>query len=171
MAIELPRVLKNMNSLSTAGATPDASTRFNCPNSPSRPRSTRAGGMDLPVEIDPRYGKPAELTIADHDPEVGSSSLFGSPRQRRDANHSSGVPSRRRARKETRHWSIPRGGWKEPMLAPSPVTKQLWRLGGGELLGVSTIDDEGADRDRRHQPVRKVGGVDQMAEIRAAIGL
>ena len=76
MAIELPRVLKNMNLFVDGRGYAGRIDEIQLPKLTLKTEEHRAGGMDLPVEIDLGMEKlEAELTIADHDPGVFK--LFG----------------------------------------------------------------------------------------------
>jgi P2 family phage contractile tail tube protein len=130
----------------------------------------RAGGMDLPVEIDLGMEKlETSLTISDYDAEVFK--LFGlldrqdTPVTVRGAIQRQGEPA------QAVGISL-RGGWKE-------IDSGTWKPGDKSTLKVSvalnyfrlTIAGEEVVEVDAKNLVRKVGGVDQMAEIRNAIGL
>ena len=66
MAIELPRVLKNMNLFVDGRGYAGRIDEIQLPKLTLKTEEHRAGGMDLPVEIDLGMEKlEAELTIAD----------------------------------------------------------------------------------------------------------
>lgn len=76
MAIELPRVLKNMNLFVDGRGYAGRIDEIQLPKLTLKTEEHRAGGMDLPVEIDLGMEKlEAQLTISDYDPAVFK--LFG----------------------------------------------------------------------------------------------
>lgn len=142
MAIELPRVLKNMNFFVNGRGYAGRVDEIQLPKLTLKTEEHRAGGMDIPVEIELGMEKlEAQLTISDYDPEVFK--LFG----------------------------LLRGGWKELESSnwkPGDkgtltvmVATRYYKLSidGQELVEIDAVN-----------LVRKVGGTDQMDAIRAAIG-
>ncbi|WP_425974064.1 phage major tail tube protein [Tepidimonas sp. HKU78] len=76
MAIELPRVLKNMNLFVDGRGYAGRVDEIQLPKLTLKTEEHRAGGMDLPVELDLGMEKlEAQLTISDFDPELFK--LFG----------------------------------------------------------------------------------------------
>ena len=76
MAIELPRVLKNMNLFVDGRGYAGRVDEIQLPKLTLKTEEHRAGGMDIPVEIELGMEKlEAQLTISDYDPEVFK--LFG----------------------------------------------------------------------------------------------
>ena len=170
MPIQLPRVLKNMNLFVDGRGYAGRIDEIQLPKLTLKTEEHRAGGMDVPVEIDLGMDKlEAELTISDYDPEVYK--LFGlldlKPVQItiRGAIQAQG--------EEAKPVVINlRGGWRE-------IDAGTWKPGDKSTLKVSvaasyyklTIDGQEVVEVDAINLVRKVGGVDQMNAIRAAIGL
>ena len=76
MAIELPHVLKNMNLFVDGRGYAGRVDEIQLPKLTLKTEEHRAGGMDIPVELELGMDKlEAELTISDLDPEVFK--LFG----------------------------------------------------------------------------------------------
>lgn len=170
MPIQLPRVLKNMNLFVDGRGYAGRIDEIQLPKLTLKTEEHRAGGMDVPVEIDLGMDKlEAELTISDYDPEVYK--LFGlldlKPVQItiRGAIQAQG--------EEAKPVVINlRGGWRE-------IDAGTWKPGDKSTLKVMltasyyklTIDGQEVVEVDAINLVRKVGGVDQMDAIRAAIGL
>ena len=170
MAIELPHVLKNMNLFVDGRGYAGRVDEIKLPKLTLKTEEHRAGGMDIPVEIELGMDKlEAELTISVFDPEVFK--LFGlldnaaTQITIRGAIQAQGVAAK------------PvivnlRGGWKE-------LDAGTWKPGDKSTLTLQvaahyyklTVADEELIEIDAVNLVRKVGGVDQMAEIRAAIGV
>lgn len=170
MAIELPRVLKNMNLFVDGRGYAGRIDEIQLPKLTLKTEEHRAGGMDLPVEIDLGMEKlEAELTIADHDPEVFK--LFGLLDNAATQITIRGAIQAQGAEAKPVVVNL-RGGWKE-------LDAGTWKPGDKSTLKVSvaasyyklTIDDEELIEVDAINLVRKVGGTDQMEAIRAAIGL
>jgi P2 family phage contractile tail tube protein len=170
MPIQLPRVLKNMNLFVDGRGYAGRIDEIQLPKLTLKTEEHRAGGMDVPVEIDLGMDKlEAELTISDYDPEVYK--LFGlldlKPVQItiRGAIQAQGEDAKPVVVNL-------RGGWRE-------IDAGTWKPGDKSTLKVSvaasyyklTIDGQEVVEVDAINLVRKVGGVDQMNAIRAAIGL
>ncbi|MFN4148516.1 MAG: phage major tail tube protein [Rhodocyclaceae bacterium] len=170
MPIQLPRVLKNMNLFVDGRGYAGRIDEIQLPKLTLKTEEHRAGGMDVPVEIDLGMDKlEAELTISDYDPEVYK--LFGlldlKPVQItiRGAIQAQGEDAKPVVVNL-------RGGWRE-------IDAGTWKPGDKSTLKVSvaasyyklTIDGQEVVEVDAINLVRKVGGVDQMGAIRAAIGL
>jgi hypothetical protein len=170
MPIQLPRVLKNMNLFVDGRGYAGRIDEIQLPKLTLKTEEHRAGGMDVPVEIDLGMDKlEAELTISDYDPEVYK--LFGlldlKPVQItiRGAIQAQGEDAKPVVVNL-------RGGWRE-------IDAGTWKPGDKSTLKVSvaasyyklTIDGQEVVEVDAINLVRKVGGVDQMAAIRTAIGL
>lgn len=170
MPIQLPRVLKNMNLFVDGRGYAGRIDEIQLPKLTLKTEEHRAGGMDVPVEIDLGMDKlEAELTISDYDPEVYK--LFGlldlKPVQItiRGAIQAQGEDAKPVVVNL-------RGGWRE-------IDAGTWKPGDKSTLKVSvaasyyklTIDGQEVVEVDAINLVRKVGGVDQMEAIRAAIGL
>lgn len=170
MPIQLPRVLKNMNLFVDGRGYAGRIDEIQLPKLTLKTEEHRAGGMDVPVEIDLGMDKlEAELTISDYDPEVYK--LFGlldlKPVQIT-------IRGAIQAQSEDPKPVVInlRGGWRE-------IDAGTWKPGDKSALKVSvaasyyklTIDGQEVVEVDAINLVRKVGGVDQMGAIRAAIGL
>lgn len=170
MPIQLPRVLKNMNLFVDGRGYAGRIDEIQLPKLTLKTEEHRAGGMDVPVEIDLGMDKlEAELTISDYDPEVYK--LFGlldlKPVQItiRGAIQAQGEDAKPVVINL-------RGGWRE-------IDAGTWKPGDKSTLKVMvaasyyklTIDGQEVVEVDAINLVRKVGGVDQMNAIRAAIGL
>ncbi|AFU62901.1 phage major tail tube protein [Acidithiobacillus caldus] len=170
MPIQLPRVLKNMNLFVDGRGYAGRIDEIQLPKLTLKTEEHRAGGMDVPVEIDLGMDKlEAELTISDYDPEVYK--LFGlldlKPVQItiRGAIQAQGEDAKPVVVNL-------RGGWRE-------IDAGTWKPGDKSTLKVSvaasyyklTIDGQEVVEVDAINLVRKVGGVDQINAIRAAIGL
>jgi len=170
MAIELPRVLKNMNLFVDGRGYAGRVDEIQLPKLTLKTEEHRAGGMDMPVEIELGMDKlEAQLTISDFEPEVFK--LFGlldfAPSQitLRGAIAAQGSE----AKPVIVHL---RGGCKE-------IEASNWKPGDKSTLTVMvaasyyklTIADEELIEIDAVNLVRRVGGNDQMDAIRAAIGI
>jgi len=170
MAIELPRVLKNMNLFVDGRGYAGRVDEIQLPKLTLKTEEHRAGGMDIPVEIELGMEKlEAQLTISDYDPEVFK--LFGlldfseSQITLRGAIQAQGSE----AKPVIVHL---RGGWKE-------LESSNWKPGDKSTLTVMvaaryyklSIDGQELVEIDAVNLVRKVGGTDQMDAIRAAIGV
>ena len=168
--IQYPRVLKNMNLFVDGRGYAGRIDEIELPKLTLKTEEHRAGGMDVPVEVDLGMEKlETSLTLSDYDPEVFR--LFGlldrqdTPVTIRGAIQRQGEPAQAVA------VSL-RGGWKE-------IDSGTWKPGDKSTLKVSvalnyfrlTIAGEEVVEVDAKNLVRKVGGIDQMAEIRNAIGL
>jgi P2 family phage contractile tail tube protein len=168
--IQYPRVLKNMNLFVDGRGYAGRVDEIELPKLTLKTEEHRAGGMDLPVEIDLGMEKlETGLTIADYDPDVFK--LFGlldsqdTPVTVRGAIQRQGEPA------QPVVISL-RGGWKE-------IDSGTWKPGDKSTLKVSaalnyfklTIAGEEVVEVDAKNLMRRVGGVDQMAEIRNAVGL
>lgn len=168
--IKLPRILKNMNLFVDGRGYAGRVDEIQLPKLTLKTEEHRAGGMDLPVEVDLGMEKlTAEITISDYDPEVFR--LFGlldtadtqiTVRGAVQAQGSEAVPVVVNLR----------GGWKEidpgtwKAADKSTLKVQLaanyykLSIGGEELVEIDAVN-----------LVRRVGEVDQMDAIRTAIGM
>ena len=168
--IQYPRVLKNMNLFVDGRGYAGRIDEIELPKLTLKTEEHRAGGMEVPVEVDLGMEKlETSLTLSDYDPEVFR--LFGlldrqdTPVTIRGAIQRQGEPAQAVA------VSL-RGGWKE-------IDSGTWKPGDKSTLKVSvalnyfrlTIAGEEVVEVDAKNLVRKVGGIDQMAEIRNAIGL
>jgi len=170
MAIELPRVLKNMNLFVDGRGYAGRIDEIELPKLTLKTEEHRAGGMDLPVEIDLGMDKlEAQLTISDYDPEVFK--LFGLLDNAATQITIRGAIQAQGS--EAKPVAIQlRGGWKE-------LDAGTWKPGDKSTLKVSvassyyklSIDNEELVEIDAINLVRRVGGVDQMQAIRAAIGI
>jgi P2 family phage contractile tail tube protein len=168
--IQYPRVLKNMNLFVDGRGYAGRVDEIEMPKLALKTEEHRAGGMDVPVEIDLGMEKlEANLTISDYDPDVFK--LFGLLDRQDTPVTIRGAIQRQGEDAQAVAVSL-RGGWKE-------IDSGTWKPGDKSTLKVSmavnyfklTIaGEEVAEVDAKNL-VRRVGGVDQMAEIRNAIGL
>lgn len=168
--IQYPRVLKNMNLFVDGRGYAGRIDEIELPKLTLKTEEHRAGGMDLPVEVDLGMEKlESTLTFADYDPDVFR--LFGLL-DRQD------TPVTVRGAVQ-RQGEVPQpvviamlGGWKE-------IDQGTWKMGGKSTLKVAVAvsyfkltiaGQEVLEVDARNL-VRKVGGTDQMAGIRDALGM
>jgi len=170
MPIQLPRVLKNMNLFVDGRGYAGRVDEIELPKLTLKTEEHRAGGMDLPVEIDLGMEKlEAKLTISDYDPELFK--LFGLLDL---AETQITLRGAIQAQGESAQPVVVnlRGGWKE-------IEASTWKPGDKSTLTVMltaryyklTIGDEELVEIDAINLVRKVGGNDQMSAIRSAIGL
>jgi len=168
--IQYPRVLKNMNLFVDGRGYAGRVDEIELPKLTLKTEEHRAGGMDAPVEIDLGMEKlEAGLTIADYDPDVFK--LFGLLDRQDTPVTVRGAIQRQGEAAQPVVISL-RGGWKE-------IDSGTWKTGDKSTLKVSAAlnyfrltiaGEEVVEVDARNL-VRKVGGIDQMVEIRNAIGL
>lgn len=170
MAIEFPRVLKNMNLFVDGRGYAGRIDEIELPKLSMKTEEHRAGGMDLPVELDLGMEKlEATLTLSDHDPEIFK--FYGL------VDHQSIQITIRGAIQAQGSAAKPvvinlRGGWKE-------IDPGSWKPGDKSVLKVAvaanyyklSIDGEPLIEIDAINLVRIVGGTDQMAAIRAALGV
>ena len=168
--IQYPRVLKNMNLFVDGRGYAGRVDEIELPKLTLKTEEHRAGGMDVPVEIDLGMEKlETSLTIADYDPDVFK--LFGLLDRQDTPVTVRGAIQRQGEAAQPVVVSL-RGGWKE-------IDSGTWKPGDKSTLKVSaalnyfklTIAGEEVVEVDAKNLVRKVGGVDQMSEIRKAIGL
>ncbi|MCA3199957.1 phage major tail tube protein [Cupriavidus sp.] len=168
--IQLPKVLKNMNLFVDGRGYAGRIDEIQLPKLTLKTEEHRAGGMDMPVEIDLGMDKlEAELTISDYDPEVYK--LFGLLDLKQVQITIRGAIQAQGEEAKPVVINL-RGGWRE-------IDAGTWKPGDKSVLKVSvaasyyklTIDGQDVVEVDAINLVRKVGGVDQMAAIRAAIGL
>ena len=170
MAIELPRVLKNMNLFVDGRGYAGRIDEIQLPKLTLKTEEHRAGGMDLAVEIDLGMEKlEAELTIADHDPEVFK--LFGLLDNAATQITIRGAIQAQGSEAKPVVVNL-RGGWKE-------LDAGTWKPGDKSTLKVSVAASD-APRPLAAEELsesdaikrgRQVGGTDQLEAIRAAIGV
>ena len=170
MAIQFPRILKNMNLFVDGRGYAGRVDEIELPKLAMQSEEHRAGGMDAPVEIELGMEKlEATVTLSDHDPELFK--LFGL------VNHQS-IPFTVRGSIQAQGSPAEpvvvqlRGGWKE--IDPGtwkPGDKNVLKfavganyyklsIGGQDLIEIDVIN-----------LVRVVGGKDQLADIRGHLGL
>ena len=168
--IQFPRVLKNMNLFVDGRGYAGRIDEIELPKLTIKSEEHRAGGMDLPVEIDLGMEKlEANLTLSDYDPALFK--LFGL------VDHQGVQITVRGAIQAQGSAAIPvvvnlRGGWKE-------LDAGTWKPGDKSALKVAvaasyyklSIDGEELVEVDAINLVRKVGGTDQMEAVRAAIGV
>lgn len=171
MAIQLPRVLKNLNLFLDGTGYAGRVDEVTLPKLTIKTEEHRAGGMDLPVALDMGMEK-LEITmvLSDFEPEVFASfgllDSEGKPITVRGAFQAQGSAdvlavaiSMRGGWKE-----LDAGKWKAGDKSTLTVTGALsyYKLeaGGTELVEIDAIN-----------MVRRIGGADQLAAVRDAIGL
>jgi P2 family phage contractile tail tube protein len=168
--IQYPRVLKNMNLFVDGRGYAGRVDEIEMPKLTLKTEEHRAGGMDVPVEIDLGMEKlEASLTLSDYDQEVFR--LFGLLDRQDTPVTIRGAIQRQGENAQAVAVSL-RGGWKE-------IDSGTWKPGDKSTLKISvavnyfklTIAGEEVVEVDAKNLVRRVGGVDQMAEIRNAIGL
>ncbi len=168
--IQYPRVLKNMNLFVDGRGYAGRVDEIELPKLTLKTEEHRAGGMDLPVEIDLGMEKlESTMTISDFDPEVFR--LFGlldrqdTPITVRGAIQRQGEPAQPVV-------IAMRGGWKE-------IDSGTWKPGDKSTLKVSAAlnyfrlsinAQEVVEIDAKNM-LRRIGGTDQLASIKNAIGI
>ncbi len=170
MSIQFPKVLKNMNLFVDGRGYAGRIDEIELPKLTLKTEEHRAGGMDLPVEIDLGMEKlEATLTLSDYDPELFK--LYGLV-----DNDSIAITVRGaiQAQGDTAKPVVigMRGGWKE-------LDSGSWKPGDKSTVKIAvianyyklSIDGEELIEVDAINLVRKVNGTDQMEAIRSAIGL
>lgn len=169
-SIQMPRVLKNMNLFVDGRGYAGRIDEMELPKLTLKTEEHRAGGMDLPVEVDLGMEKlEAAMTFSDYDPEIFRffGLLDGETTQ---------ITARGAIQRQGEE-AIPvvvnvRGGWKE-------IDPGTWKPGDKATLKASVAvlyyklaigGEELVEIDAQNL-VRTVGGKDQMASIRSAIGM
>lgn len=168
--IQYPRVLKNMNLFVDGRGYAGRIDEIELPKLTLKTEEHRAGGMDLPIEIDLGMEKlESNLTISDYDEEIFR--LFGLL-DRQDTPVTVRGATQRQGEDAQAVIIHMRGGWKE-------IDQGTWKPGDKSTLKVSVAvsyfklniaGQEVVEVDAKNL-VRKVGGVDQMAGIRDALGM
>jgi len=172
MAIQLPRQLKSMNLFIDGSGYAGRVDELTLPKLTIKAVDHRAGGMDMPVRLDMGMEKlDATLKLSDFEPELFKSfglldfidvpvTLRGAFQAQGSADVSSVVVNLR-------------GGWLE-------IDNGAWKV-AGEKTAVTikmaasyyklTMDDEVLVEIDAINMVRSIGGFDQLAAQRIAIGL
>ena len=170
MSIQFPKVLKNMNLFVDGRGYAGRIDEIELPKLTLKTEEHRAGGMDLPVEIDLGMEKlEATLTLSDYDPELFK--LYGL------VDNDSVAITVRGAIQAQGDTAKPvvinmRGGWRE-------LDSGSWKPGDKSTVKIAvianyyklSIDGEELIEVDAINLVRKVNGTDQMEAIRSAIGL
>ena len=168
--IQYPRILKNMNLFVDGRGYAGRVDEIELPKLSLKTEEHRAGGMDLPIEVELGMEKlESNLTISDYDPEVFK--LFGLL-DRQDTPVTVRGAIQRQGETAQAVVIALRGGWKE-------IDSGTWKPGDKSTLKVAvavnyfklTIAGQEIVEIDAINLVRKVGGVDQMADIRSAIGM
>lgn len=168
--IQYPRILKNMNLFVDGRGYAGRVDEIELPKLSLKTEEHRAGGMDLPIEVELGMEKlESNLTISDYDPEVFK--LFGLL-DRQDTPVTVRGAIQRQGETAQAVVIALRGGWKE-------IDSGTWKPGDKSTLKVAvavnyfklTIAGQEIVEIDAINLVRKVGGVDQMADIRNAIGM
>lgn len=168
--IQYPRVLKNMNLFVDGRGYAGRVDEIELPKLTLKTEEHRAGGMDLPVEIDLGMEKlESTMTISDFDPEVFR--LFGLL-DRQDTPITVRGAIQRQGEAAQPVVIAMRGGWKE-------IDSGTWKPGDKSTLKVAAAlnyfrlsinGQEVVEIDAKNM-LRRIGGTDQMASIRNAIGI
>lgn len=168
--IQYPRILKNMNLFVDGRGYAGRVDEIELPKLSLKTEEHRAGGMDLPIEVELGMEKlESNLTISDYDAEVFK--LFGLL-DRQDTPVTVRGAIQRQGEAAQAVVIALRGGWKE-------IDSGTWKPGDKSTLKVAvavnyfklTIAGQEIVEIDAINLVRKVGGVDQMADIRSAIGM
>ncbi len=170
MSIEMPRLLKNMNLFVDGRGYAGRVDEVENPKLSLKTEEHRAGGMDLPVEVELGMEKlEASLTFSDYDPELFK--LFGLLDDQ-DVQLTLRGAFQRQGEAAVGAVCQIRGGWKE-------IDPGSWKGGDKSVLKVQvalsyyklTMDGDNLVEVDAKNLVRKIGDKDQMESIRAAIGL
>ena len=168
--IEYPRILKNMNLFVDGRGYAGRVDEIELPKLTLKTEEHRAGGMDLPIEVDLGMEKlESNLTLSDFDPEVFR--LFGLLDKQDTPVTVRGAIQRQGESAQAVVVAL-RGGWRE-------IDSGTWKPGDKSTLKVAvavsyfklTIAGQEIVEIDAINLVRKVGGTDQMADIRNAIGM
>jgi P2 family phage contractile tail tube protein len=171
MALQLPRVLKNMNLLIDGSGYAGRVDEITLPVLTIKTEDHRAGGMDIPAELDMGMERlEASMIVSDFSPEIFRS--FG-------LLDSGGVPITVRGATQRQGdatvtpvtvnmiggWrSLDAGAWtagaKNPLTINAALTYYKLTVDGEELVEIDAIN-----------MIRIINGVDQLAGQRQAIGL
>ena len=165
----IPRVLKNFNLFVDGRGYAGRVDEVNLPKLVLKTEEHRAGGMDAPIELELGMNKlECDLTISEYDPEILK--VFGLSNEAQVGLSMRGALDGEAGVTPvvvtlTGAWrDLDFGNWKAGERAPLKVSVALryYRLtiGGEDLIEVDV-----------ENMVRKIGGVDQLAEMRGAIGL
>ncbi|MBP2227540.1 P2 family phage contractile tail tube protein [Azospirillum agricola] len=171
MAIQLPRVLKNLNLFIDGSGYAGRVESVVLPKLSLKTEEYRAGGMDLPVEVDVGMAKlEASLVLSDFDPALFASfgllDLVGIPVTIRGAFQAQGNAE------VTSVVVNLRGGWRE-------MDVGTWKAGEKSTLTLAvaahyyklTVNGEELVEIDAINMVRSIGGVDLLAAQRVAVGL
>lgn len=170
MAIQFPKVMKNMNLFIDGRGYAGRVDEIELPKLTIKTEEHRAGGMDLPIEIDLGMEKlESTLTLSDLDAEIFK--VFGLV-------DNQSIPFTIRGAIQAQGEAAQsviinlRGGWKE-------LDSGSWKPGDKSTIKAQvvanyyklTINSVEVIEIDAINLIRKVNGKDQMASIRTAIGL
>lgn len=171
MAIQFPRVLKNLNLFVDGQGYAGRIDEITLPKLTIQTEEHRGGGMDLPVELD--MGMAAltgQATVSDIDPALFASfgllSSEGQPITVRGGTQAQGNPAVTPVTVNMRgSWKeIDFGGWKPGAKAPLTLAYTLTyyklTIDGTELIEIDAIN-----------MIRKINGTDQLEAMRTALGM
>jgi uncharacterized protein len=171
MAIEYPRVLKNMNLFIDGRGYAGRVDEVTLPVLTLKTEEHRAGGMDVPVELDMGMElMETTLVLSDFDADVfrsfGLLDSAGLPVTVRGATQRQGSAAVQAVQANMR------GGWKS-------IDAGTWTAGEKNTLTLAcslsyfrlTIDGQELVEVDAVNMVRRINGTDQLAAQRAAIGL
>ncbi|MCX8017175.1 MAG: phage major tail tube protein [Rhodocyclaceae bacterium] len=169
--IDLPKVLKNMNLFVDGRGYAGRVDEIQLPKLALKTEEHRAGGMDAPIEIELGMEKlEAELTVSDYDAELFR--LFGLLESRsvpltlRGAVQAQGQPQAQPVVVQLQGGirSLEPSAWKpgDKSTIKASVAAHYYKLSinGADLIEIDLLN-----------LVRRVGGVDQLASVRQAIGV
>ncbi len=171
MAVQFPRVLKNLNLFIDGRGYAGRVDEVTLPKLTVKTEEHRAGGMDLPVELDMGMEKlELSLVLSDFDPKVfrsfGLLNIVGLPVTIRGAFQAQGSAAVQAVTVNLR------GGWKE-------IDAGAWKAGDKSTLKLQstasyyklTVDGTDIVEIDAINMLRVIDGVDQLALQRLAIGL
>lgn len=170
MAIQFPKVMKNLNLFIDGRGYAGRIDEIELPKLAIKTEEHRAGGMDLPIELDLGMEKlEANMTLSDFDSEVFK--LFGLVGNQsiaytiRGAIQAQGEPSQAVIINLRGGWKeLDAGTWKpgDKSSVKATVTANYYKL---SIDGTAVVEIDAINL------VRTINGVDQMAKIRSDIGL
>lgn len=171
MAIQFPRILKNMNLFVDGRGHAGHVDEVTLPKLTIKTEDHRAGGMDIPVELDMGMERlETTLILSDTNPDIfrsfGLLDSEGIPLTVRGATQRQGSATVQAVTVNLR------GGWREiDMGAWKPGDRNTMTIAAALSYYKLTVDDEELVEIDAINMIRKINGVDQLAAQREAIGL
>lgn len=165
----LPRLVKNFAVFIDGRAYNGRADEVELPKLTIKTEEHRAGGMDAPVEVDMGMEKlECKVTLSDYDPEVAKLiGLYNAGTQivLRGAIQRQGEPAQPvEIRMRGGVKELDRGSWKAGDKATTSVSIACMsyseRINGEEVVNIDV-----------ENMIRTIGGVDQLAEVRSALGI